>query len=340
MSRKDYDEIKLKFAEFVRTWRTHEIALLDELAVKNVECRISGSPHSNQEWDFLEGLKTFVSLYPKTDVLQLSIYTFSCYLKDDQAQQVAHVVCESMNEIAGREELDVFYYSIHCANHWIKEGNQWKMDVVHMDIYPFYWTSDDIYQYFCQTWYFGSKLAIDCKDGRLPAIEGEFDLPWCVIDDPEDVLTEPEKIKDCYAKLFFSADYMVNEYRILMRSRHLDVNSMRYGNDEGIRRIVGSLRYKRQRDRYWSHPYRFGNQFTISEDGKHAICDVYRVFGWKQRNHEYVWTKANVNIEHMCMAGWQEFVKEDGIWKLASSDLRLGLYEVGPYSESLYGDLI
>lgn len=340
MSRNDYDIIKINFSKFVRTWRNQNIQTLEFLATKNVEFCISAAPKANNEWDSLKGLKKFVEIYPKTDVLQLSIYTYSCYLKENQAQQVAHVVCESINYIEGQEELDVFYYCINCANHWKKINNQWKMDIIHMDIYPFYWTSDSIYNYFSKTWYFASKLAIDEKNERYPAIEGEFDLPWCVIDEPENILSEIEKIKDCYAKLFFSADYMVNEYRILTRSKYLNVNSKKFGMYEGIRDIVGSLRYKRQKDRYWAHPYRFGKQMCISEDGQHAICDVYRVFGWKQRNHEYVWTRTNINIEHMCMAGWQEFIKEDGEWKILGGDLRLGIYETGFYSDDLYGDLI
>jgi hypothetical protein len=42
----------------------------------------------------------------------------------------------------------------------------------------------------------------------------------------------------------------------------------------------------------------------------------------------------------MCCDGFFEFVKEDGEWRWSYESSRLGLYEVGPYSETLYGDRI
>ena len=57
MPRQDYDEIKKKFADFVRTWKTGDTDALDYVAVPHVSCRISAAPHSNDEWDHLEGLK-------------------------------------------------------------------------------------------------------------------------------------------------------------------------------------------------------------------------------------------------------------------------------------------
>ena len=73
MPRKDYDEIKKKFADYVRTFRSKDAEALNDLAVDDVECRISSSPGSNDSLDKLEGLKTFVSTYPKTEVVQLAI---------------------------------------------------------------------------------------------------------------------------------------------------------------------------------------------------------------------------------------------------------------------------
>ena len=139
--------------------------------------------------------------------------------------------------------------------------------------------------------------------------------------------------------MYLSADYLVSIHRCLMRSDNLDTNSVRYDKGEVTRDLVNTLRYKRQKDRYWAHPFAL-TSIEYNEDHTWARCRGYRVFGWKQRNHEYVWTRANVNIEHMCMGGMQEFVKEDGQWKIAYGDLTLGLYVKGPYSETLYGDEI
>lgn len=339
MPRKDYDEIKVKFAEFVNTWKTKNADYLNYLAVENVACRISSSPITNDSLDKLCGLKQFVSTYPKTDEFKIAIYSYACNLKENCAQQVAHVVCESLNYIEGCEELDCFYYCILCANHWVKTQVGWKMDEVHMDVYPFYWTDNKIFEFFSKTWYFANPLSVPEKDNRLPAITAEFDLPWEKYPECEDVLTEVEKIKECYAVLYFSADYSVNIHRMNRRSRHLNTNSIYHGEYDGIRNIVGGLRYKRLKYRYWAHPYRFEN-IKFNENHTWARCKVYRVFGWKQRNHEYIWTKSNLDIEHMCMGGFQEFVFEDGIWKFAHGVQKLGIYETGAYSASYYGDQI
>ncbi|MBQ7889022.1 MAG: hypothetical protein IJ356_04620 [Erysipelotrichaceae bacterium] len=339
MSRIDYDEIKSKFADFVRTWKTKDTSSVHQFAFDGVSCRFSCCPHSNNEWDKIEGLKTFISTYPKTDVLQIAIYSYACRINGDEAQQMCHVICEAENDRDDSNLMDVFYHENCVASHWKKMDGTWKMDEIHLDVYPFYWTVDSIYDYFKQTWYLGSKLAIPQEDGRLPAIEGEYDLPWIRIPEAEDVLTEIEKIKDTAAQLYLSADYLVNDYRLITRSNYLNTNSTRYSFEEGKRTNVGSLRYKRQKDRYWAHPYKF-ESIQFNDDHTWARVKIYRVFGWKQRNHEYVWTRENVNIEHMCMAGYQDFVFEDQRWKVARNSMKLGIYETGPYQESLYGDII
>lgn len=337
MPRQDYDEIKRKFAEYIRTWKTKDISQYENFALDQVSCRISAAPHSNDEWDQLDGLKTFTETYPKTDVLQIAIYNYACRMHENKAQQVAYVICESINEIEGSDEMDCFYYCMNCANHWVKTEDGWKMDEVHMDVYPFYWTCEEILDYFKQTWYLGKRLVVDGDPGRYPAVLAELDLPWEKYPEYEHVLTEIEEVQDCFAKLFFSADYLLNLNRVTTRSKYMGINSKRYGEYEKLRNIVGALRYKRQKDRYWAHPWRF-ESIKFSEDKMHAVANVYRVFGWKQRNHEYVWTKQNVDIEHMCMAGYQEFVKEDGEWRVTGGQAKLGIYETGPYKESLYGD--
>jgi len=336
MPRIDYDEIKGKFAEFVETWKTKDSAKLDGLVVPQVSCLISAAPNANDEWDKLIGIRHFVETYPKTDVLQLAIYCYACRLNGNEAQMAAHVICESLNYVDGQEEMDAFYYAIIAAAHWVKSDEGWKMDEIRLDVYPFI---GNLREYFEQTWYFGSKLAEAVDGVRLPAIVGEYDLPWVRLPEAEDVLTEIEQIKEACAKKFLGADYLVNDLRITARSKHITTNAVRFGVDQGRRELVSALRYKRQRDRYWAHPYRF-EDIEMNEDMTRAICRIYRVFGWKQRNHEYVWTRSNVNIEHTCNCGYQEFVKEDGEWRVADGYLKLGIYEVGPYSETYYGDKI
>jgi len=99
MPRIDYDVIKRKFAEFVKTWRTHDVDCLDQLVYHHVSCSINVAPESNDSLQYLEGLKRFVEDYPRTDVLQLAIYNYSCRHNTNEAQQCGHVICESLNYV-------------------------------------------------------------------------------------------------------------------------------------------------------------------------------------------------------------------------------------------------
>lgn len=338
MARIDYDIIKTGFAGFVDIWRNKNTAKLAELIVENVACKISTSKHEDNDERTLHGISNWIKTYPKTDILQMSIYNYSCRLHQNQAQQIGYVICESLNYVDGSEVMDVFYYAIICADHWVKTKDGWRMDCIHMDVYPFY---GNLKEYFEKTWYFGSKLALDEEPLRLPAIEGEYDSPWIAIPDvdAEDILSEEEKVKECIAKCFFGMDYFLVDHRLDAYSLYMNVNSKQFGKGENTRAGIAGLRYKRQKDRYWCHPFRFEN-IIFNEDKTWCKCDLYRVFGWAQRNHEYVWTRANMDIEHMCNDGFFEFVKEDGKWRMAYGTSALGIYELGTYSETLYGDKI
>jgi len=340
MPRQDYDEIKNKFELYVKTWKSGDATPIDDLTTDNVSFHCSAAPNSNTGWDSQDGVKTFTQSYPKTDVLQIGVYNYACRIHGNEAQMSAIVCCESLNYVDGQEEMDGFSYSITCAVHWVKTESGWKFDELHMDVYPFYWTTDGLYKSFADTWYFGSPLVIDGTDGRIPAIIGEFDLPWERFPECEDVLTEEEKIVDSSAKMFTSADYSINLNRCTTRSQFLSTNAVRCGKGDGIRATVANKRIKRLKERYWSHPWRF-DAIEFNEDKTVARCLTYRPFGWKQRNHEFVWTRSNVGIEHANVGGydWMEYVKEDGVWKWADDGgLRLGIYGVDPYHSSLYGD--
>lgn len=339
MPRVDYDTIKKQVAEFVSTWRSHDTGILDQLFYEDVSSIISVAPGSNYGWDRLEGVRKFVETYPRTDYLQMSIYNFACRLWGEEAHQSAIVICESEKCVEGQEALDVLYYSVQIVTHWIKKDGVWKASELRLDVNPYTRTSDAIYDYFCKTWHFGNQKAYPIEGQRTPAVVGELDSPWIRMPQAEDVLTEIEQIKDCANQMYFGADYLIQDQRLAMRSRHLFTNSERYGLDEGRRKVVSDMRYKRQKVRYWCHPFRYIDA-TFNEDHTRCRINFNRVFGWEQRNHEYVWTKENVNTEHHCMVGVYEFIREDGIWKLSMAQAKLGLHETGPYSESLYGDVI
>ena len=338
MPRCDYNEIKEKFACFVRSFQTKDTADFSSYICKDVEGKISVSKNQDNDESGIENIKAFIENYPKTDETRIAIYNYTCRLRNDEAQQVGYAIIVSADYVEGQEEMKAFYYAITCADHWIRTEDGWKMNEIHMDVYPF--LDNGLKDYFGQTWVFSDPLAQEGEDLKLPAICGEYDSPWLRIPDAEDVLSDEEKVIDCYNKCFFGADYVVFQHRVDSISRHSGVNSFRFGIDEA-RRAFQMLRYKRQKDRYWVHPFRH-QSITFNED--HTIADDvnYRVFGWKQRVREYQWTRDNIDIEHVCNdIIHTRFVWEDGEYRSASyygGFAGTGLYEIGDYSKDLYGD--
>jgi hypothetical protein len=334
MPRIDYDEIKAKYEALVKTFKSGEVSLVDDLCAEDVKSWFSVRPSHFMPLD-KSAIKDFISNFPRTDELHLPIYNYACRLNLVEAQNYGQVVAIATNEKGGSEELDYFHFVIMLCCHWAKIDGSWKIDELKLDVHPM---TGNLQDYFAQTWHISYPLADLEQDDNIPCIQGEFDSPWIRIPDAEDVLSEAEKIKECVAKRFFGMDHFVVDHTVDAYSKSLNVNSKRYAKGQGVRALIGGLRFKRQKDRYWCHPWRFE---TLEIDGDHAYALTYRVAGYIQRNHEYVWTKANQNVEHMCQICWMDFIKENGVWRIVYNDITLGLYEIDEYDdEHLYRDRV
>lgn len=332
MPRADYEEIKNKFGEYIRTWMDRRKERLDELITEAVKVSFSiAQTEDSEEYKGLAGIRKFIETFPKTDVFHPAIYNFVCRIHEGEAQQYAQIPCVALNYVDGQEKMDSFYFTVMSCNHWHKEEDGWKMDSMKMDLEVHYGNLKD---YFAETWYFGDPVAHDTENTRVPCIQGEVDSPWLVIPEAEDVLTEAEKVMENGAFYSFGVDHIYFQHSIDSFADQFGVYA-RYGEREGIQDLMSERKYKRQKDRYWVHPVRY-RQIRI--DGDWCCTTFYRVTGYKQRNKEYVFTRENADTEHMCQLCYKELVKEDGRWKTAYERFDLGLYEVGNYTEQLYGD--
>lgn len=332
MPRKDYDEIKSKFENIVKTFKSKDLSVLETHVSKDIQCFFSVNPSNFKPLGYKQ-LEDFVRTFPKSDELHLPIYNYACCLNEYEAQAYGQIVAIATNEVEGKNELDFLHFIMMMSLHFKNTEDGWKTDEFKLDVHP---VTGNLLDYFKETWYISYPLADYDMDSNIPVIQGEFDSPWLRIENSEDVLTPEEKIKECVAKRFYGIDHFVVDHVIEAYSSKLDVNSKRFSNREGVRKLMSGLRFKRQKDRYWAHPWRIE---TIKFDGDHAYATTYRVAGYVQRNHEYVWKKENQNIEHMCQECWMEFVYEDGLWRILYNDITLGLYEIGEYNDDcLYGD--
>ena len=100
------------------------------------------------------------------------------------------------------------------------------------------------------------------------------------------------------------------------------------------RHYLECLKFHRQKDRYWAHPVTVKSMVI---DEEHAILHLYRMAGHRQRQHPYVFTRSNKNMEHACGRYVLEFKKEEDVWRISSWKYYLGAIEIGEYTDELFG---
>lgn len=325
MSRIDYDNLKDMFEDFVKSFKHRSFSSISTYFSEEMKASLSVYPHLIDSGK--NKIKKFVENFPVTDQLHTPIYNYACRLNQEEAQSYGQVVAISLNFRSNSDFLDFLHYIIQLSIHFYKKAGKWSIDELKLDVYPL---NGNLLDYFKKQWYLGGPLVTDMDYGCFPVIQGEFDSPWRRILDSEDVLSDVEKIQDCIAKRFFGIDHLVVDHIVESYSDRLDVNSKHFKTTDGIRNLIAPLKYKRQKDRYWAHPWRLE---SVLIQGDTALAKTYRIAGYIQRNHEYVWTKDNQNIEHACQECTMEFTFENGEWKILHNELTLGLYEIGKYDD-------
>lgn len=333
MNRKNYDEIKKKFGNYISIWKTREIEKIDEIFIPNVRTYMSTAikmPNGSQ--DSIFGIRDFINDFPQTDIFRPKIYNYVCRFNENEGQQYAEVHCVALNFRSDSDILDNFEFVCMISNHWIHTSEGWKIDLMKMDVAPMYGSLRKLFE---KSWYLQDSIGLD-HSPRLNCIIGEIDSPWEVIKNSESVLSDKEKIKETMSKYAYGEDQMVFLYCYDAFSDYYGVGGQ-MTNREGKIHWITNIKNKRVRDRYWVHPFKFVN---IEIDGDRAYAIVERPTGHKQRVSEYKWTKHNYLNEYCCAKMQLEFMKEDGIWRLVYSDYYLGLYETEMYDNTIYGDLV
>ncbi|MFQ9514388.1 MAG: nuclear transport factor 2 family protein [Eubacterium sp.] len=326
MPRKDYDEIKEKFKVFVSTWKSRKVELLDRFIDDEIICYMSivkayadGSQHSRS------GVKNFVIDFPKSDNMHTRICNFVCRVNGDEAMQSADVVIEAMKFDKGSNEANTFEGTAMFVTHWRKQKDKWIMDELRMDLC----SHENNLDTFKENWYFDEPLAKYYDGVHFPCIQGEYDSPWKRIPDAEDLLTEEEKIQEAFAKYNFGVDNLMFNHVYDVLSEDLVAQMPPWG-PMNKRHYLECLKFHRQKDRYWAHPVKV-KEIDMRDD--YAVLHLYRMAGHRQRNHPYVFTKKNQNIEHACGRYVLHFKKENGEWKICKWNYYLGVIELGEYTE-------
>lgn len=324
MDRKDYNEVKEKFELFTKTLKDRKVDRLDAVFTSDVKCYLStakayedGSQHT------LFGIKNFILDMPNTDFFHTRICNYVCRMRDNEAQQSAHIVC--LCGRYGKKEPLYFLFNMMFSNHWKKYEDGWKINEVRMDVIK----EEGNFEEFIENWHFEDRLAKTYTGVHLPCISGEFDSPWARIPIADDVYTEEEKVADPFYRYAFGIDNLV--FHEVEKAVCEDVISkIQPWGSMDKRTWITALKFHRQKDRHWGHCGKISD--IIIEDEK-AKMKIYRMCGHRQREHSYVYTNENVDLEHVCATYEIECRKIDGQWKIKECEYFLGLVELGKYTK-------
>jgi len=333
MSRPDYNEIKEKFAAFVSTWKIRDTDLLNNIVDPEVACYMSIAkdyPCGSQHTVF--GVKDFVRDIPKSDVLHSRICNYICRIANEEAQQSAHVICMAVKLEKNKEpDIKTYEFTAMFSNHWRKSADGWVMDEIRMDVLG----HGGNFEEFTKDWYFERPDVVYYAGIHYPCINGELDSPWTRIPEAEDILSDKEQIIEAFACYAFGIDNLAFNHV----DKVLTEDAMFIGppfNALSKRGWIEAMKFRRQKDRNWTHPGKPGRLVT---DDYTAHLTMYRMSGHRQRKHPYVYTKENIDIEHACARYELDYRKENGVWKICKGVYYLGIIELGEYMDDLYGDV-
>lgn len=322
MARKDYDEIKQKFQILLELWKKGTVEGLEELVKEDAKCHFStvkeyvdGSQHS------IYGMRNFILDTPKTDAFHIEMCNYACRLSGDKAQQSVVAVCRAAKYV--EEKLESAEFSCQFVNRWEKEKEFWKITELRMDIVDY----KGDFKEFEEAWYFEDAKAKWFVGVHLPTIQGEMDSPWKCIPDAEDVLTEEEKIMDTFTKYAYGIDTLSFAHVDEAMSEKLVVNMPPWGTMDK-RGFLTTIKYHRQPARYWTHSAKLE---SMNIAGNKCSLRLYRLAGHRQRKHDIVINKDNVNQEFACARYEVEMEKEGKLWKITKLYYYLGILELGEY---------
>jgi len=326
LSKKDYNEIRNKFYEFIDSWKDKDVRKLNTIIDNEAQCYLStvaayadGSQHSKF------GVKSFIRDFPKSDIFHSRICNFVCKSNKSEAQQIAEVVGTAISFEKGSNKAKSFEFTALFSNHWVKKEEGWMIVEIRMDLCSH---GGDL-ETFTDEWFFEDTVVKTVPGLHYPCISGELDSPWNRINQPEDYLTEEEKIEEVFSKYNFGVDHLAFDHVNNVLSEHLS-GAMPPWGPMNKRHYLECLKYHRQKDRYWAHPVMIKN---IQLEGNRAKVEAYRMAGHKQRKHPYNFTKENANIEHACGRYELEFTKEKNGWKIIKWEYFLGIIELGEYEK-------
>ena len=210
----DYTEIKEAFSKFIKAWETNNVDGMDDVVAVDTYANFSMFGESCSRDLLKNNLKVRTR---KTTYSRFLINNYVCLIEGNRAQQSAGMAA-LMSDSSGAEYAHYCFNGLF-ANSWIKTEKGWQMQSIRFDLLTDdanILTRDESGSFitvkgtgdlsFVENWapiidkngfYFGT---------RLNAICAEYDAPWNVIRNRDNVGTDEEQIEELFFKYCFAID--------------------------------------------------------------------------------------------------------------------------------------
>lgn len=302
------DEIKLVFEEFVSALEDFEPERLRKITTKDVQGHFSNVGETKNQDELVEVL-TWKGM--KMNVSRRQITNFVVHTSGEKAQQSAYEMV-----LMGYDNgsfLFPFEYGGKYVVSYILEADGWKMTEIRYDLD---WEKGNTY--FAKDWKF---MDYKIYAGHKPMISAEYDSPWSVIPENDEVLTDEEQIKENMFKYSFGLD---NCSWDLHKDSYTDDIVFYAGNsvmESSARNLINNFKNTSHKEPALQHAIKI---VDIKVDGDEAVMWGYRIephrLGSKNLNrdtlHQNFYSARYTN----------KLKKIDGKWKMYEIRYQAGVF--------------
>jgi ketosteroid isomerase-like protein len=297
--------IKDVFEAFLEALKRNDRKGILALLAKDVTADISMTGQVQGAKDVSEAFDWVDKDYTKK---KFTVTNFVCRMKDGIAQQSAYIQVLLAN--IERGYLFPFEFGGEFLLSYRLENEVWKISSIKFDMQ---WEKGNTY--FKKDWNF---LDYVLHKGGNNTIVSEFDAPWRVIPDTEELGSEEEQIVDAFARYAWGLDN--TDFDICRSCMTDDIYAiMPHSNYSGVRNLIAFFKNVNHKEAAVQHAARVVD-IRYSDNKTKAQVVMYRIE--PHRLGTKTLTKENIDYNVYSARYDCDMVKENGLWKFVKIDYK------------------
>lgn len=314
----DYQEIRRTYDRFVKAWEMNQTEVFEQCLTADAFTYFSIFGEGNLGREALK--KRLAERTHTVTFARFDTVNYACLMEGEKAQQSAYLNGFFSDDTDGKYEHYAFCGAF--CNRWEKRPEGWRITEMRFDLNVddanvlgrgadggFVLTPGTGNLDFVKNW-----LPITDRVGwfrgvRLPAICGEYDAPWYVIKNRDNLGTDEEQIEELFYQYCFAVDYGC--FQMFDEIFDDDAVFCQYMGYHDKRHITGTLKLNRSGSRRCQH---MGTVGSIQVHGDTADVVMYGK-GPASLYYPYQLTKENETQEFVGNRWVFKAIKRDGKWR-------------------------